>query len=276
LSSTNNLQSETTTFEGSTGKVEAYVSRPKGLSSKLPGVVVIHEIFGLNDHFRDVANRFAAQGYVAIAPNLFSRQDLKSVLTEENIGGAMAFMKTIPTGKMRDRAVVQEGLGKIPDESRRNNIGRTMGLLFGGLPRESLVEDLSRAVDYLNEQDYVSRGKIGCVGFCFGGTMSFALGCKGKTAGTVIFYGENPEPIEQVQNIASPILGIYGGDDERINMNLDKLVKAMTTYKKDFEMRIYPGAPHAFFNDTSPQTYRPDSAREAWDRVLRFYRRTLS
>jgi carboxymethylenebutenolidase len=68
---------------------------------------------------------------------------------------------------------------------------------------------------------------------------------------------------------------LYGGEDVRINADLDKAVRAMAEHRKDFEMRIYPGAPHAFFNDTNPQTYRREAASEAWDRVLRFYRRTL-
>jgi carboxymethylenebutenolidase len=271
----NDIQNEMTTFDGTAGKVEAYLAKPRDTMGKRPAIVVIHEIYGLNDHIKDVANRFASQGYVALAPHLFSRQDLKGILTPENIGAAMAFMRTIPPNKMRDRSFVQEELAKMPDENRRSNIGRTMGLLFGGLPKESLVQDLLYAVDFLNRQDYVIEGKVGSVGFCFGGGLSAALACKGKTAACVIFYGENPEPIEQVENIAGPVLGLYGGDDERINSNLDKLVKAMTTYKKDFEMKIYPGAPHAFFNDTSERTYRAEAAREAWERVMRFYSRTL-
>ena len=70
-------------------------------------------------------------------------------------------------------------------------------------------------------------------------------------------------------------MGLYGAEDVRINADLDKLVKAMTEYKKDFEMRIYPGAAHDFFNDTNATAYREAAARDAWDRVLRFCRRTL-
>jgi carboxymethylenebutenolidase len=263
-------------YDGNVSKIEAHLARPKDSSGPLPAIIVIHEIFGLSDHIVDVANRFASQGYVALAPNLFSRQDLKPILTADNIGATFGFMRTLPTGRMRDRDYVQQELAKMPDEDKRERIGKTMGLLFGGLPKEGLVQDLVKAVDYLEGQEYVKRGKIGCVGFCFGGGLSGALACEGRTAASVIFYGENPESIEKVKNIAGPVLGLYGGDDERINANLDKLVKAVTEYKKDFEMKIYPGAPHAFFNDTSERTYRPEAAREAWDRVLRFYSRTLS
>ena len=90
----------------------------------------------------------------------------------------------------------------------------------------------------------------------------------------MIFYGENPHPIELVEHIACPVLGLYGAEDMRINKHLDELVKAMVTYKKDFEMRIYPNAAHAFFNNTAPM-YQEAAARDAWERVLRFYKRTL-
>ncbi len=67
----------------------------------------------------------------------------------------------------------------------------------------------------------------------------------------------------------------HGADDVRINEHLDELVRAMVEFKKDFEMRIYPGAAHAFFNDTRGTTYREAAAKDAWDRVVRFYRRML-
>jgi carboxymethylenebutenolidase len=277
LSQAFDVQSEMASFDGATGKVDAYLSKPKDSGKKKPALIVIHEIFGLDEHIKDVTNRFASQGYVSFAPHLFSRAGLKEILTVDNIRASIGFMRSLPPEKIRDRSLAEEELAKIPDENKRNNIGRTFGILFGGgLPRESLVEDLVHSVDFLNQKDYVKEGKIGSVGFCFGGTMSGALACKGKTAACVVFYGENPNPIEQVENIAGPFLGLYGGDDQRINSNLDKLVKAMVTYKKDFGMRIFPGAPHAFFNDTSLQTYRPQAAREAWEMVLRFFSRTIS
>jgi carboxymethylenebutenolidase len=174
---------------------------------------------------------------------------------------------------MRDMSYVQQELSKQTDE-KRAVLQTTMQALFVDLPKDRLTQDLVKAVGYLNSQDFVRRGRVGCVGFCFGGGMSINLACRADVAGCVVFYGENPSPISLVENIKGPVLGLYGGDDERINATLDQLVKAMTQYKKDFEMRIYPGAPHAFFNDTSP-TYREQAAKEAWERVLRFYGRTL-
>ena len=138
------------------------------------------------------------------------------------------------------------------------------------------MRDLARAVDFLGDQPFVLPAKIGSLGFCFGGGMSIALACQAtKLAACVVFYGENPSPIELVERIPCPVLGLYGADDLCINRSLDSLVHAMTENKKDFEMRIYPGAAHAFINDTRAQVYRPGPAAEAWERVLRFFERTL-
>lgn len=273
------LEFETVSYESESGIVNAYLVRPafsaSGEAQRWPAIVVIHEIFGLNDHIRDVTNRFASQGYVALAPDLFSRQDLIQVLTKKNIALTMDFIRTLPTGSARDYNFVQQQLAKIEEEGKRTAVQKTMGLLFSGLPKESLVKDLVHAVDFLNSQRYVKRGKVGCVGFCFGGGMSIALACQGKTSACVVFYGENPSPIELVEKINGPVMGLYGGEDERINSNLDKLVKVMVQYKKDFEMKIYPGCPHAFFNDTNERTYREKAAKDAWQRVLKFYKEAL-
>ncbi len=128
---------------------------------------------------------------------------------------------------------------------------------------------------HLRDQRFVVPDRIGSVGFCFGGGMSARVACEGGIRGCVIFYGENPTPIDRVRGIDGAVLGLYGGDDVKINEHLDELVRAMVRFKKDFEMRIYPGAAHAFFNDTRGTTYREAAAKDAWERVVRFYRRTL-
>lgn len=263
----------TLSFPGDTGPVRAYLSRPPQVGP-LPAVIVIHEIFGLNSHIQAVADRFASQGYVALAPDLYSRPALAPVLTPANIEEAMNFRASLTPAQQADPAAARQALELLPAE-RQAVLQKTMACLFGGMPRPSLVRDLVGAVDYLNAQPFVRSGSVGSVGFCFGGGMSIALACQAPLAACVVFYGENPDPIELVEHIPCPILGLYGADDLRINRSLDRLVHAMVEYRKDFEMRIYPGAAHAFFNDTRPQVYRPAPAAEAWERVLRFYNRTL-
>jgi carboxymethylenebutenolidase len=260
-------------YDGEVGPVQTYLARPRGEEPR-PAVIVIHEIVGLTDHIKHVADRFAQEGYVAFAPNLFSRPGLAEVLTPSNVAEAMQFMMTIPRDKWSDQAYIQQAASQLPQE-QRETLQRVRTVLFGGIPKDRLTQDLVKAVDYLNAQGFVQSGKIVSVGFCFGGGMSINLACHANLAASVIFYGENPTPIELVENIPCPVLGNYGAEDMRINAHLDELVKAMVTYKKDFEMRIYPNAGHGFFNDTTPM-YNEAAAKDAWGRVLRFYTRALA
>src|SRR6266704_5599500 len=91
-----------TTYDGEAGTIQAYLARPS-IEEPRPAVIVIHEIVGLTDHIKRVADRFAEEGYVAFAPNLFSRPDLVEVLTPSNIAEAMRFMMTIPRDKWSER-----------------------------------------------------------------------------------------------------------------------------------------------------------------------------
>jgi carboxymethylenebutenolidase len=260
-------------YDGEAGPVQTYLARPRGEGPR-SAVIVIHEIVGLTEHIKRVADSFAEEGYVAFAPNLFSRPELAEVLTPSNVGTVMQFTSTLGWARMSDRASVQQAMSELPQE-KRETVQRVLPVLFGGIPKDSLTQDLVIAVDYLNAQSFVQTGKVVSVGFCFGGGMSINLACHANLAASVIFYGENPHPIELVENLSCPVLGNYGSEDMRINAHLDELVKAMVTYKKDFEMRLYPHAAHAFFNETFPM-YNEAAARDAWERVLRFYTRALA
>lgn len=236
---------------------------------------MIHEILGLTDHIKQVADRFANEGYVAFVPNLFSRPGLAEVLTPSNIGTVMQFMSALGWTRMSDPTALQQAMAQLP-QAQRETVQRALPLLFGGSTKDQLTQDLVKAVDYVHAQPFVQSGKVVSVGFCFGGGMSINLACHtSRLAGCVIFYGENPRPIELVEHITCPVFGNYGAEDMRINVHLDELVKAMATYKKDFEMRIYSNAGHAFLNDTMP-LYHETAAKRAWEGVLRFYKRVLS
>ena len=257
-------------FTGERGKLPAYLVRPKADGPR-PAVIVIHEIFGLVDHTKDVANRFAREGYVALAPHLFGSDDLAPLLAPEKVRKAMQVMYRLPR---RDPELARQAIAALP-EPDRTEVGQTVHLLLQGLPKDRLTRDLVGAVAYLRAQPFVLGDRIGCVGFCFGGGLSINLACATDVAACVIFYGENPSPIEKLHDVKGAVFGLYGGEDTRINSGLDALVRVMAEQKQDFEMRIYPGAPHAFFNDTNPTTYRKEAAVDAWERVLRFYGRIL-
>jgi carboxymethylenebutenolidase len=268
--------SEMTSLAGERAPVEAYLSRPE-TSEPRPAIVVIHEIMGLTDHTKHVADRFAREGYVTLAPALFSSDpELASLFTPQNMGIAFGFMQKIPADRRGDTAYVQQLLAKEP-EATRTVAQRVMGKMFGGgMPKEALTGEAVKAVEYISSQKYVKEGSIGTVGFCFGGGISINIACHTtRTAACVVFYGENPAPIDLVEKIRCPVLGIYGGEDMRINPTLDQLVAAMVRYKKDFEMKLYPGAQHAFFNDTNKMTHNENAAKDAWDRTLRFFARSL-
>ncbi len=258
-------------FDGASGGLPAYLVRPE-VGGARPAIVVIHEIFGLVEHTKDVANRFAREGYVALAPHLFGSPDLASVLTQEKVRKAMQLMYRLPR---RDPELAKKAIAELPERDR-TEVGRTVQMLLEGLPKDRFTQDLVGAVAYLRSQPFVARDRIGCVGFCFGGGLSINLACAADVAACVVFYGENPFPVDKLENVKGAVLGLYGGEDARINAGLAALVKVIAEQKKDFEMRIYSGAPHAFFNDTNPTTYRKEAAADAWDRVLRFYQRTLS
>ncbi len=261
------------TYMGDTALLQAYLSRPSEAGPH-PAVIVIHEIYGLDPHIQNVADRLAAQGYVALAPSLFSRPGLAGVITPEVVNTFFRIRASLPPGQQLDQATLEQEISKLQPEQGQA-LRQAAPLLSGGWPRESFTRDLARAVDYLKSLPYVIPEKIASVGFCFGGSRSFDLACHAPLAACVVFYGDNPSPIDQVANIPCPVLGLYGAEDLRINSHLNEMVQKMAEYKKDFEMRIYPGAGHAFFNDTRPQVYREHAAREAWERVLRFYQRTL-
>ena len=205
------------------------------VGESLPGVIVIHENKGLVPYVEDVARRFAREGYVAVAPDLLSRR-----------GG---------TGSFSDSADATTALGTIG--------------------RDELVEDLISAVSFLARDESVSAQRIGVVGFCFGGGMAWRLITKdARIKAAVPFYGPNP-PLEDVPAIQASVLGIYGSLDDRINAGIDDIKAAMAEHNKVFEEVVYPGAQHAFHNDTNPDRYHKDASIDAWQRTLDWLSRWL-
>lgn len=95
-----------------------------------------------------------------------------------------------------------------------------------------------------------------------------------KFCATVAFYGANPKPLEAVAKITGPVLGIYAGEDDWINSGLPAIVESMIKYKKTFEMKLYSGVQHAFFNETMP-TYNKSAAEDAWERAVSFFSKYL-
>jgi carboxymethylenebutenolidase len=141
---------------------------------------------------------------------------------------------------------------------------------------EKILGDLKGAISYLKASNYVNPNGIGSIGFCMGGWLTLSLACHSDDlAGAVIFYGRIPAQIDMVKNLSCPILGNYGGADLGItSADIDRLKAALTKFGKKFDIKVYPGAPHAFFNDTK-ESYRPDAAKDAWIRTVTFFAENL-
>ena len=224
------LKCERIEFNGPNGPVKAYVAKPKkiGRHDKLPGVLVIHENRGLNEHIEDVTRRTALAGYVAIAPDGLSAA-----------GGAPA-----------------------DQETARDLFTRTDGA--------RIATDVLAAVPWL-AADPMNNGKVGVVGFCYGGGL--ALRAASETVGVdcaVSFYGR-PLPTEQARKLKVPVLLHYAGNDERINSGIPDFKAALDEAHVPYTIHMYPGTEHGFHNDSSEARYNEAAAKLAWQRTLDFF-----
>jgi carboxymethylenebutenolidase len=141
---------------------------------------------------------------------------------------------------------------------------------LGNTPPEQFIKDFLSGWEYLKSQSYTQPERVGMVGFCFGGgvTWRMATGMPELRA-AVPFYGPHP-PVEDVPKIQAAVLAIYGGNDTRINAGIPAIEEAMRANHKIFEKQIYEGADHAFHNDTGTR-YQPEAARDAWSRTLAWF-----
>jgi carboxymethylenebutenolidase len=198
--------------------VSAFVVYPE-VSQKAPVVLLIHEIFGLSDWARSMADDIAAMGYIVIAPDLLSGAG-------PNGGGTSAFPDM--------QAVIKA---------------------ISGLNPETITADLNATADYALKFP-AANGQLAVVGFCWGGGQSFRFATvrKGLSA-AFVFYGPPPS---DVTGITAPVHGFYGSNDERITATVPATKDAMATAGKNYDAVIYPGAGHGFMRagedptDTNP------------------------
>jgi len=223
-------------FPGPAGTVFGYQSRPKA-SGSYPGIMIVHADSGLDEHFQDVARRLAKEGFVALAPDYLSRKG---------------------------------GTAKVPGAAGGLRNIREL------ITPEVIKDDTEAAVTYLRSLKEVRGDRIGMTGFCFGGSSAFyaATQVRGFKA-LVVFYGSTPRPLELLQQIEAPVLAHYGELDDRITGGVPQTEAAMKKYGKSFEYKVYAGAQHAFFRDTTPRSYHPEAAKEAWIRTREFFNKHL-
>ncbi len=256
---------------GKDRELEAYLTVPEDRKGRGPAVVVIHEIFGPDAHIQDVTRRFAAEGYLALAPNLFTGE-IQALLTPQAVATGFLFLRSLPPEVQRDPAAIQSRIRERPEEERRL-LEALMRIQDPAMHRK-FAEDLHEVADHLRQRDDVEPGKVGSVGFCFGGAMSALMaGADPKLAAAVIFYGNSP-PDDVLARVKCPLLGLYGGEDHRITDTVPALAASAQQKGVRYTSHVYPGAQHAFFNDTRPM-YQAEAARDAWKRVLAFFGENL-
>lgn len=209
-----------------------HLARPDDAATH-PGVIVIQEWWGLDAHIKSIADRFAREGFVALAPDLYHGQ----FATE-------------------------------PDEARK---------LVMNMNREQAQKDLVGAVKYLQALPRVAPKKVGCIGFCMGGSLTLALAAATPdVAAAAPFYAGFQPPATELAKIEAEMFCAFGADDAGIPLdNVKKFEAALKSSNRNATVKVYDGAPHSFFNDTR-DSYRPDSANDAWERSLALFQRVLT
>ncbi len=222
---------ERVTFRANGHTTEGYLATPA--SGPGPGVIVLQEWWGLVPHIEDIAERLAAAGFTALAPDLYHG---------EKAAG--------------------------PDQA---------GKMMMALNIDRAEQDLAGAIDHLQQQPAARGRGVGTIGFCMGGALSlFAASKNPEVAACVVFYGGHPNVQPDLAALRAPVLGLWAGQDGFVTPQVvADLDRRLTELGKPHEFHTYPHAHHAFFNDTRPEVYDAEAARDAWTRTLDFLRREL-
>jgi carboxymethylenebutenolidase len=213
--------------------LKGYFAKPAKAAPGLPGVIVFHEWWGLNDNIRAMADRLAAQGYLVLAADMF--------------GGQVA---------------------TAPDQAE-NLMGQALG--------DGPAIDANVEAAYAWLKDTAKAGRIGTLGWCFGGSISFEAGQQlgARSAATVIYYGFVNDHADALAKMKAPVLGLFGGQDGGISVStVQAFQKGLEARGQHPQVRIYPQAGHAFANP-SGRNYRKDDAEDAWKRTVDFLAQNL-
>ena len=216
--------------------VRSYVVYPER-RTKAPVVIVVHEIFGLSPWVRGVADQLAADGFIAIAPELMTMKRIPGSPLDPNADSARAAIRTLDTAFVHRQLDVVARWGMAQPAA---------------LPR------------------------YGIVGYCWGGSTSWQHAVHSPTLGAaVVYYGGSP-PAAQLSKVVAPVLGLYGENDARVNSTIPSADTAMKAMGKSFEHHIFPGAGHGFLRAQDGQSGANLAAtQKAWPLTVAFFRRHL-
>lgn len=208
-------------------------------ADKAPVVIVIHEIFGLTDWVRAVADSLAEEGFIAVAPDLLSGLGPNGGGTESFEGDAV-------------RAAIRN------------------------ISNEEATKRLNAVRAWAHAQPAAAE-TTGCVGYCWGGSTVFTWATmQPELDAAVVYYGTAPTDEAALAKIAAPVLGLYGGDDARVTSTVASTGEAMKKVGKPFTAHTYEGAGHGFLRQqTGRDGANEKAAREAWEETVRFFKKNL-
>jgi carboxymethylenebutenolidase len=223
------------------GSIPGYRAMPD-VGGPFPTILVVQEIFGVHEHIKDICRRLAKVGYFAVAPALYAR--------EGDVVG------------MTDIKQIMQVVAKVPERQ--------------------VASDLDATVAWARSTGKADTSKLGIVGFCWGGRQVWLYAAHNpQLKAGVSWYGvlQRPKndmtpdnPIDVVQRINAPILGLYGGADPAIPVaQIDEFKSALKAAGKPSEIVVYPDTPHGFNADYRP-SYRPQQAKDGWKRMLAWFK----
>ncbi len=227
--------------------IDAYLAMPEG-SETYPGVIVIQEIFGVNEHIRDITRRLASEGYVAIAPAIYQRQapGFEVGYSEEDVKQGREY-------KVQTQA-------------------------------EELIGDIQACINYLYSLPIVKQSGVGTIGFCFGGHVVYLAATLDRVAATASFYGaqiatwcpgSDQPTISRTKDITGTIYTFFGTEDPLIpNQQTEQIEESLKQHNIDHQVFRYEGATHGFMCNRR-DSYSPDVAKDAWKKVLDLFSQKL-
>jgi carboxymethylenebutenolidase len=233
------------TYERAGDRLRGYAAWPEA-EGRLPGLILIPDVRGLGEHYRDVARRFAGEGFFTLAVDLYSREGTPDLPDMEAV---FRWIRALPDTRVLSDVGAAAGHLAHRDEVDARAIGIT-GFCLGGqyaLMAACAVPGIAACVSWYGMLRYRERDAV-------------------KPAG----------PLDLAPDLACPYLGLFGEEDALIpSADVAELRTILEREGKRFEIVTYPDAGHAFFNDTRPDAFRPAAAADAWPRAVAFLRRHL-
>jgi len=230
------------------GKMAGYLARPEGREA-LPGIIVYMEIFGINAHIRDVTDRIASEGFIALAPDYFHR-----------------------TGPGIELGYDDEGMAKGMEQLHQ-------------LRTDQMIDDARATLDFLRARDDVGGRGIGAMGFCIGGHMTYLTACETDVAAAASYYGGGiaapqglgggPSTVSRTPGIKGRINCYFGAKDALIPIDqVDSIRQALADAGTRHAVEVYPEADHGF-NCDRRATWHEASAKDAWVKTVSLFKEEL-